>query len=505
VTIAAGSPLKDRVSGALTDETPLSPRYLGFGLYWGWMWILLSGSVLFASPAHSLQELNATRLAGIAAMALALLAIVLFEGRLPQRARQRLLLLAACILGPAGTIATVLGYELAEPVWLVASLLGWIAVGVAGACATWLWVQFFSSISVRRTSVYLSASVAVGAAVYFLVRYMQPAAALVIAAALPLASAATSRLAHGRSVPQPVESATSLKPFPALRYLFFGVLLYSVAFGLLKGISAPQDGHVLAAADKLSFLGTGIVGIALTVSILVLSSRRGLVPAYRLVLPTMVAGFLALPFTDSDMHMLASTAVTAGFQCFDILTCIVLFDVANRLHVSPLRVFGFGRCVHLGGVCLGWATSVLLFSDNTSVSQPLVMALSLGTVFLLVLTTMLFLDERDLSPLRILVDAATDTEAEETLDRRGGGNQAPGPWRQRCSDVAARHGLSPRETEVLVLLAKGHSAEYIRKTLVISAPTTKSHVYHIYRKLGVHTREELLAVIESGGNLARSR
>ncbi len=50
-----------------------------------------------------------------------------------------------------------------------------------------------------------------------------------------------------------------------------------------------------------------------------------------------------------------------------------------------------------------------------------------------------------------------------------------------------RLGLTPREAEVLWLLARGRSAAAIARELSISVGTAKKHLEHVYRKLGVST------------------
>lgn len=56
--------------------------------------------------------------------------------------------------------------------------------------------------------------------------------------------------------------------------------------------------------------------------------------------------------------------------------------------------------------------------------------------------------------------------------------------------------LSPRENEVLELLARGFRNREIAKALVISDSTTKVHVRHILEKMGVRTRTEAVARYE---------
>ncbi len=53
--------------------------------------------------------------------------------------------------------------------------------------------------------------------------------------------------------------------------------------------------------------------------------------------------------------------------------------------------------------------------------------------------------------------------------------------------------LSPRELDVLRLLATGHSNEMIASELVVALSTVKWHVAHIYRKLGVTGRVRVVA------------
>jgi len=50
------------------------------------------------------------------------------------------------------------------------------------------------------------------------------------------------------------------------------------------------------------------------------------------------------------------------------------------------------------------------------------------------------------------------------------------------------HQLSPREHEILMLIAKGDSNKHIARALDIAETTVKIHVQHIFRKLGLSNR-----------------
>jgi DNA-binding NarL/FixJ family response regulator len=70
----------------------------------------------------------------------------------------------------------------------------------------------------------------------------------------------------------------------------------------------------------------------------------------------------------------------------------------------------------------------------------------------------------------------------------------------KASDVpASGHPLTVKEREILDLLAKGLANREIASTLVISTATVKSHLSHIYEKLGAKNRQDAVGrAIEQG-------
>ncbi len=58
--------------------------------------------------------------------------------------------------------------------------------------------------------------------------------------------------------------------------------------------------------------------------------------------------------------------------------------------------------------------------------------------------------------------------------------------------LSARYGLTRRETELALLVAKGYSNQEISDELFIGASTVKTHISNIYGKLGVGSRKEML-------------
>ena len=78
---------------------------------------------------------------------------------------------------------------------------------------------------------------------------------------------------------------------------------------------------------------------------------------------------------------------------------------------------------------------------------------------------------------------------------------APNQLDENCTCLSDEFGLTAREREVFVLLAHGRNGRYIMDHLVISRNTAKSHIKHIYSKLGVHSHQELIDLATRGQSL----
>ena len=101
------------------------------------------------------------------------------------------------------------------------------------------------------------------------------------------------------------------------------------------------------------------------------------------------------------------------------------------------------------------------------------------------------------TPAETLFDAVRATAAGETV-------LSPAVASRLASHVrrpAASGVLSAREREVLALVARGRSNRVIAEELFVSEATVKTHLVHVYEKLGVSDRAAAVATAYERGIL----
>jgi DNA-binding CsgD family transcriptional regulator len=63
---------------------------------------------------------------------------------------------------------------------------------------------------------------------------------------------------------------------------------------------------------------------------------------------------------------------------------------------------------------------------------------------------------------------------------------------KRSAELGKKGSLTAREEEVMLFLAQGRSIPHISRRLQVAEGTIRTHVKHIYQKLGIHSKQELL-------------
>ncbi len=99
-------------------------------------------------------------------------------------------------------------------------------------------------------------------------------------------------------------------------------------------------------------------------------------------------------------------------------------------------------------------------------------------------------DEEDVFIMQVLVSHLVRFFARTETDRTA--FEAPGGAGTRTAALAGQYGLTAREQEILTHLLAGEEDTAVSAALSIAPGTLKKHMQHIYRKLGIQARWELI-------------
>ena len=486
------------------EEGRLMASFTGFGLYWAWLWLLFFTATIVPSETRSLVEANGFRCLGLAVEAAAFLVLVLDLVRKdPFVFKRGVDNTVACILGVVGTLGVMAGGVLEEGMGLAVYASGWVLWGVAGAFLTLTWGRILDSLSTRDICLYLALSMALGAMIALLATLLPTPIARAVTLGLPAASVLLGHRAKSiiRSddfrdkVPPAPVTDPKIMPAPLLRILF-GVAAYSAVTGIVLGMMICREGGGFDAIDRLALFSPLAVGLAIALIIGLRKSPRPLATLYRFCMPAIITGLIVLSVANESHSAFACAIVVMGFQAFDITVMIVLFDGSRHYQNLSIRAFLMGRFANVTGLTAGWALgAALVLGYAPSVLTP--SNACLVAVLGITLATAMTLLEKDLFPRT----SSISDPAPAVIDQSGEASLQDAPPARdpddALADIARKHGLSAQETRVFLFLAKGYSRKTIQEKLFIASATVDSHVAHIYRKMGIHSRQELINLAES--------
>ena len=173
--------------------------------------------------------------------------------------------------------------------------------------------------------------------------------------------------------------------------------------------------------------------------------------------------------------------VLASKCCLLFFVGIMLWRIAETSGGNPMHAMAMGgTAVYIGaaaGAALAWAVQSFPAFDYYRWEIRLAIAFAVIVISFVVL--LLFLPKVD---KLIVFEEARERETASDLQ-------------SRCRTLVKTLGLSPREAEVMELIAQGRNVPYIADQLVVAKSTVRTHVKHIYEKAGVSSRQDLIDLL----------
>lgn len=198
--------------------------------------------------------------------------------------------------------------------------------------------------------------------------------------------------------------------------------------------------------------------------------------------PLTVMAFMVLFMFDGPLRLLALCSITFLITFFSASGWAAMVEHVRLSNLSPYRVYAKARTVDFGGFAIGAILGII------ALQLPQEYAACLGVAIAGAFCLLAFFSHKPRYPESGFERPSSEADAKSS---------PRSSWRLRCKAVSEKYGLSERQQEILLLLTQGRNAKYIEAALVISLSTVQTHIRNIYRKVGVHSRQELIDVIES--------
>lgn len=554
---ASSSELAPTRLGMTIEEQWPALKLVGFGFYYAWIWVSYNSNVLvFPSAASDLppDTISLTYLVSTLALGVALVLLSLVRPLTRRLVGSNLLLIAVAVVVGAATVGTYASSSLGAD----ANLYLIVSAALTGAGTSVIVLRFgvvYSKAPAREAAMYMAASFVFAAMIYFMAVGLPDPVGMVFTALLPVL-AVVSTLTNPEWSDEG-EGGRPEGPVPLRRFfvrLLVAVAVFSVVVGVSRGFSVPHSSISSLNADgALIIFSTAVVAGVLFVVVGLLRRQFDVSRLYYPIIIAVAAGILVTPLLGGTGF--GSQLITVAYNCFVLVIWCLLAYVVYSSRLSPILVFGLGRGASALGTTFGWLAGLEIVRSQGDGSLSLEVV-SVAMVFALLVVSMLVLNDRlvgdALRPEERIRGDAAEVPAQGAgsageaafADRRGAedrrsaadgegawdggtgrsgasemgevgemggagasladgspggaaaGERRSGPYRMRCDAVAEHYGLSPRERDVFDLLVRGRSIDYIAQNLTISFNTAKSHIRHIYVKADVHSRQELIDLID---------
>ena len=463
-------------TGARAGARTLMPAFAGRRLSWFglctthvWIYCVLHRSNLnFGSiPTETVFYLS---------QSLFLLAIAILAYRKqPVAASLRTSIAVATLMIPATAVLTFPFAFTSGAVSLIAALAGGIGIG-------WCymqWAVFYARLDIEDAAFCIFTTLIIGSAAKAVVNYLPPEAATVILALCPFISLFFCFDARSHEKPSRKHSTHyDLTTIRSLSKIMLGVAMYGFIVGIVRGLDFQIAGDSYGIITTLHHLAEIGMGAFMLAWIFKLKRTLDVSSLWRIVVVVTMLGLLVLSLAGPELGAAAYMTIATAQTFIVMFFWLMLSDIAHHSKLHPYTVFGAGWIAYTLPLCGGVAVAHAL---QPSPAGSLVIVLA----YLVSMTMIFLLNDKNFSRQRLFADLSeppVEISAYSAIDRS-------------CVQIGEEFNLTPREVEVMQLLCKGRSKSFIAETFLLSENTVRSHSKNLYRKLEVHSVQEMLALI----------
>lgn len=314
-------------------------------------------------------------------------------------------------------------------------------------------------------------------------------------------SAGAATMRFGKAASRPYDN----EPRLSLALIIGGIAVFGLALGLSRGFPAGSPVPFGLPVRFVHQLGV----VAISAGFMWWIGAKGRHISFSLLWRLEIVIAATGAFILMVLPGAATEIAVAIVNIADTLMLCVLFitaqDVARHSSLHPFVIFGGAWAARVLSRNLGrtvvFALSPMTQSEST-VLGIIVFALSLSMVCLLTdnlpRTRKLFIYDDESGEAAASHTASGPAAYETESEGSTAANAAVASSDEQVREwLRTKHGLTAREIDVALLIARGRSKTFIADELFISENTVRTHSKNVYAKLGIHSREELISLFEN--------
>lgn len=500
----------------LIDERMPYVKYLGFSFWLAWFGASYGSAVWIQHSSENSAVISSMFNASTMAHLVALILAAVFSRRVGVALRSNATIFGAGFVTTLGCLCIVAAAPSllrSEPLFLAGSVL--TGVGTA-AFALHAGLLLCALRPGKACNVLLFAQI-VGVFLQFMILGLPSSAALAMFVVLPLLSSLCFAIGSARKQPDAVRESSRLSPNPKFALLLVAIFILSVTSNVSRGVYNASATPFQLADDGALVNLVVVVAICAMAFVTALSQRslnvgHWFYPAAVAIIAALLVAYL-LPESGSFGFVVTG----AAYQMLDIIMWYVFSYVVYQSKMSAVFVVASGRAAISGGVTAGSLVGSLFLHPDAMLGDVSA-AVVYAVLFVASLMVFLVLPERQIQCLLMPIPDEDEerldgkdvvvgeaAKANAAFDPAVSSSDAHGPsaavnsvapFRMRVQQLASEYGLTEREHEVFMLLAHGRGSQSISDALTISLYTTRAHTRNIYAKLGVHSRQELIDMVD---------
>lgn len=486
---------------------------VGWGALWAWLGTI-NGSFQVTHLLGSLEETSVLSCTVMGILVLWRILLALFSKRLDAHLNSAHLSGAAALAIALCTVGLLLGlrqgHALTEPL-----LLFECATCVLGLA--WLstaWVSILARLQDHSIFPFIAGGFLLASLINLSIEWLPSSATVLTTALFPLASAlCLVRIARTTPAPDqswkvlheglPGKKANHSRISPLyIACIALSIFCYGLAGAIIRILSratSPIGEVAMLSASSSHTLGIALCAATLLAIALVRqNSERALLSSLsKIMLAVMAFGMLLPALFPSIPFFLADFVSGLAIGCFEIMLLTYAATITKQQAISPFATLGvaYGSMEAAGALSYPLTNFLENALSGGFAAQWSTIALIALFAFIIVSVGILipFTDKYRIgTPTQATPDDQSALESQASESTTAPEKSALPPEPSAFEVLLHNHGLTEREIEVALLLSEGRNVPYVQEHLVISQGTAQTHTYHIYQKLGIHSKQELI-------------